>query len=266
MDWLQLSIYAARGLIYFIFFLIGITCFSFLNVVIYRLPINMKFTIGHSKCTSCGHKLAPKDLVPIVSWISLKGKCRYCGEKISARYTWVELLGGALAVFCTAYCGINLRALTVFLVLAVLTVITFIDIDCMEIPFVLNVTLFILGVVSIFTMNDVTIIERVIGMLCVSVPLYLIILVIPDGFGGGDIKLMFAAGFLLGWKATLMAFFIGLLIGGGYAIVLLARRKKGKKEHFAFGPFLSVGIAISMFVGNYLVDWYINIVKAAFYN
>lgn len=266
MSWLQLSIYLAKGLVYFIFFLIGITCFSFLNVVIYRLPLKMKFTFGHSKCTSCGHQLAPKDLVPIASWVSLKGKCRYCGEKISARYTWVELLGGCSAVLCTAYFGINLQALTAFLVLAVLTVITFIDMDCMRIPFELNVVLFGLGILSIFTMNDVTIWERVIGMICVSVPLYLIIWIIPDGFGGGDIKLMFAAGFLLGWKATLVAFFIGLLLGGGYAIGSLAGRKKGKKEHFAFGPYLCIGIAIAMFVGNILVDWYVHFVKAVFYN
>ena len=107
MDWLGISIIAARVLIEVVFFAIGISVFSFLNVVIYRLPRHMQFTGGRSMCTSCKHELASKDLVPVISWISLKGKCRYCGAPISARYTIVELLGGVFAVLFTLLCGIR---------------------------------------------------------------------------------------------------------------------------------------------------------------
>ena len=265
MNWLTISIYLSKGLIYLVFFLIGITVFSFANVVIYRLPEKKGFTKGSSMCRSCGHKLAVKDLIPIFSWIRLKGKCRYCGEKISVRYPLVELFGGICAVGLTAYYGITLKALTIFLLFTVFTIITLIDYDTMEIPPVLNIAVLILGIISIWTVGGVSILDRIIGMFCISLPLLLIVLIIPEGFGGGDIKLMFAAGFFLGWKMTVMGFFIGLVAGGIYGVILMARRKKGKKDHFAFGPFLCAGMAISIFVGTQLLDKYIDFIKVAFY-
>ena len=112
-------------------------------------------------------------------------------------------------------------------------------------------------------MDGVAIVSRLIGMICISLPLYLIVLIIPEGFGGGDIKLMFAAGFLLGWKATVVGFFIGLILGGIYGVICLVRRSHGKNDHFAFGPFLSVGLAITLFCGNDLMNRYIDFLKAA---
>lgn len=253
-----------RYLLYILFFIAGVIIFSFVNMVIYRLPKKQVFSKGKSSCISCGQKLAVKDKIPVVSWLALKGKCRYCGEKISVRYTIVELLGGVFAVVLAAYFGINLKALTMFLFFAILTVVTCIDMDIMEIPFVLNIGILVLGVISIFTVGEVRIVERIIGMFCISLPLYLIVLIIPEGFGGGDIKLMFAAGFLLGWKATVIGFFIGLILGGAYGGICLAGRKRGKKDHFAFGPFLSVGLAVSVFCGTQMMDLYINILKNAF--
>lgn len=220
-------------------FVAGVIVFVFVNAAIYCLPKKEK----------------------------IKKECltgRYDGEKISPRFVAICIMGGLFAAGLTAWYGVGLYALTVFLVLAVLTMITFIDIDVMEIPLVLNIALLVLGVISIWTMGCVSLISRIIGMFCISLPLFLIVLIIPDGFGGGDIKLMFAAGFLLGWKATVAAFLIGLVLGGIYGIVLLVRRKKGKKDHFAFGPFLSIGIAISMFCGTEIVDAYLNILKNAF--
>ena len=129
MDWLGISIIAARVLIEVVFFAIGISVFSFLNVVIYRLPRHMQFTGGRSICTSCKHELASKDLVPVISWISLKGKCRYCGAPISARYTIVELLGGVFAVLFTLLCGIRPMAAVYFILSGVITVVVFIYID-----------------------------------------------------------------------------------------------------------------------------------------
>ncbi len=112
---LEITIIIARSFIELLFFAIGACIFSFLNVIIYRLPRKMQFTMGSSMCTSCHHKLMAKDLVPIVSWCSLKGKCRYCGEKISVRYTIVEVLGGVAAVVWTLTLGINLWAVLAFI-------------------------------------------------------------------------------------------------------------------------------------------------------
>ena len=185
---------------------------------------------------------------------------------------FIQILGGVFGVLMVWQFDVSLEAVTVFLFFGLLTIITFIDADTMEIPFVLNVCILVLGVISIFTRGgfsltggDLSLVSRLIGMLCVSLPLFLIVLVIPDGFGGGDIKLMFAAGFFLGWKATVIAFFIGLIIGGCQGVILLARRKKGKDDHFAFGPALSVGLMIATFVGSQMMNSYINMIKASFY-
>ena len=126
---LEIAIIFARTLIELIFFAIGASIFSFLNVVIYRLPRHIQFSLGKSMCTSCGHSLAPNDLIPIISWVSLKGKCRYCGEPISARYTIVELIGGVSAVICTLVLGINVWALVAFLISGVVTVAAYIAYD-----------------------------------------------------------------------------------------------------------------------------------------
>ena len=129
MDWLTFSIVAARTLIEIIFFAIGASIFSFLNVIIYRLPRHKQFTFGKSMCTTCGHELSKKDLIPIISWISLRGKCRYCGARISVRYTIVEVLGGLFAVLWTLVFGIKWPALLAFLASGVVTVVLYILYD-----------------------------------------------------------------------------------------------------------------------------------------
>ena len=123
MDWLEFSIIAARVLIEIIFFAIGASIFSFLNVIIYRLPRRKQFTLGHSACTTCGHELTMRDMIPILSWLKLRGRCRYCGAKVSARYTVVETLGGAFAVLWTLLFGIKWPALLAFLASGVVIVV-----------------------------------------------------------------------------------------------------------------------------------------------
>ena len=225
-------------------FVLGVILFTLANEIILKLPNNENIFKGK-----------PKSL-----------------EKFSPRCLLIQILGGLFGVLMVWQFDISLEAVTVFLFFALLTIITFIDADTMEIPFVLNVCILVLGVISIFTRGgfaltggDLSLVSRLIGMLCVSLPLFLIVLIIPDGFGGGDIKLMFAAGFFLGWKATVIAFFIGLIIGGCQGVILLVRRKKGKDDHFAFGPALSVGLMIATFVGSQMMDSYINMIKASFY-
>ena len=129
MDIWLFQIIVARTLIEIIFFAIGASIFSFLNVIIYRLPRGMQFSFGKSMCTTCKHELARKDLIPIISWVSLRGKCRYCGAEISARYTIVEMIGGISAVVCTLFIGINLWALLAFLLSGVVVTALYILYD-----------------------------------------------------------------------------------------------------------------------------------------
>lgn len=254
-----------KACIFICVFLIGVIVFSFLSVVIERLPEKEgeKISAGRSRCPHCGHRWKLKESIPVFSWLYYRRKCVYCLEPISARYTMIELLGGILAVVLVIYYGIGLEALTLFLVYGILTAIAFIDIDTQYIPPVLNIILAVLGILSIWSLPGPTLLERGIGIFCISLPLLCIVLIKPEGFGGGDIKMMAAAGILLGWKANLVAFFIGLILGGAYGAFLLITKKKGKGEHFAFGPFLSIGIAISAFggFGTYVFQLYMHMIK-----
>lgn len=175
----------------------------------------------------------------------------------------VSLAGGILALVITGYYGMSMAALTLFLVSAVLVMITVIDAYTQMIPPVLNIILGALGLLSILTMPGMSVAERVIGFFCISVPMFLIVLLVPGGFGGGDIKMMAASGILLGWKGNLAAFFIGLIIGGVYGAFLLISGKKGRKEHFAFGPCLSIGIFVSAYagIGMRIVDQYLYMIQ-----
>ena len=175
----------------------------------------------------------------------------------------VSLAGGILALVITGYYGMSMAALTLFLVSAVLVMITVIDAYTQMIPPVLNIILGALGLLSILTIPGMSVAERVIGFFCISVPMFLTVLLVPGGFGGGDIKMMAASGILLGWKGNLAAFFIGLIIGGVYGAFLLISGKKGRKEHFAFGPCLSIGIFVSAYagIGMRIVDQYLYMIQ-----
>lgn len=244
-------------MIYILIFAFGAVIGSFLNVLIYRLPRHLNFVKGFSFCPNCEHRLYPKDLVPIFSWLFLGGKCRYCSEPISPRYMIVELISGLLALALYIFYPLPQAGL-LFVVGAILLVLTLIDADTQEIPDSLNIAILLCGIAAIWVMGDVTILSRVIGIFAISVPLLLIAILISGAFGGGDIKLMAAAGFLLGWQNAIVATFIGIILGGVYGIILLARRKKGRKEHFAFGPCLAVGIFSALLWGDKIIGWYLN--------
>jgi leader peptidase (prepilin peptidase)/N-methyltransferase len=273
-------------------FAFGAVVGSFLNVLIYRIPLKLEFVHGFSFCPSCEHRLKPLDLVPIFSYLLLRRKCRYCHEPISPRYMIVELLGGILALcswlafvgtdftqllgdgllitvdaapFLIAnpqFLGISavpLAAALYFIALALLLVIAFIDADTMEIPNGLNIALGVCALLSFLVAPEVGWLSHLIGLVAISVPLLIITLVIPGAFGGGDVKLMAAAGLLLGWQAALVATFIGIIIGGVQGVYLLATRKKDGKGHFAFGPALCVGIAVAMFFAPTIITWYLGL-------
>lgn len=196
-------------------------------------------------------------MVPVLGWVFLGGKCRYCKAGISVRYPLVELAGGIAAVLCSYHFGINPRAIIAFLFLCVLTVVSFVDMDTMEIPFSLVIAAALMGVLSVLFFPEISFVERVIGIFCVSVPLYLLTVAVPGAFGGGDIKLMAACGIFLGWKLNLLALFLGVMGGGIYGFWLLAAKRKKRTDHFAFGPFLCLGMAAALFWGEKILDWYL---------
>ena len=155
---------------------------------------------------------------------------------------------------------INLCVVTVFSLLTLLLIIAQIDQQTMEIPNGLVIACIVPAAMAVFAFPDVTLTERLIGVFSVSLPLFAITLAVPGAFGGGDIKLMAVIGFFLGWKMSLTAFMIAVFSGGIYGIGLLLSKKKGAKEQYAFGPFLCAGTALTLFVGEWLLSWYLSII------
>ncbi|PKM70886.1 MAG: prepilin peptidase, partial [Firmicutes bacterium HGW-Firmicutes-17] len=244
-------------ILYLYIFVIGIVIGSFLNVVIYRVPKELSFAKGRSFCPRCHAPIKGYHNIPVFSYLWLRGKCADCGESISIRYPLVELLTGIIAVLVFAVYGFSFQWLVVFAVGAILICITMIDFDTMIIPNGLVLALMAPALLSFFFFPQVGILSRVIGIFVISLPMLILVLFIPDAFGGGDIKLMAVAGFMLGWGNTLLATFIGLLLGGVVAVRLLA--KKTADKHMAFGPYLCIGIMTALLFGDIIIQWYFNL-------
>lgn len=244
--------------LYVYMFLIGCCVASFINVVIYRVPLGMSVAKGRSFCPACHHQLHAIDLIPILSYMTLSGKCRYCHSHIPIRDTLLELFGGLIAMLCFYRFGFDCMTLLSFVFLMVLQAISFIDLDTMEIPDGLVICCLIIALISIPIMN-LSIIERLIGFFSLSVPLYLLNFVIPDSFGGGDIKLLAACGMFLGWKNLLVGMFIAVILAGGYACYLMASGKISKSEHIAFGPYICIGMFIALLYGTQLLNAYLGL-------
>lgn len=248
-------------LLYVYSFLIGSILASFLNVVIYRVPKGISIAKGRSYCPECGHTLAWFDLFPVISYLQLKGSCRYCKAKIPMRDTVLELIGGLIGILCFIVYQFTWDTILVFAIMMILLTIAMIDFDTMTIPNGLLIVLSIPVVFMALLHGDVTLLDRVIGIFSIGLPMYLLILLIPDCFGGGDVKLIAVGGFLLGWKLTVLAGFIAILIGGLYASYLLLSKKSKKDAHIAFGPYLALGIVISLIYGNNLINAYLSLFK-----
>lgn len=242
-------------LIYFGIFLFGICFGSFLNVLILRIPLGQEFVITPSHCMSCGHKLAWFDNIPLVSWISLKGRCRYCKKKISVQYPIIEALNGVLWVLTFLLLGLNFMSLLYAGMISALIALSVIDFRTHEIPDGFQIFILALGIIA-------TIIDyknwplHIIGFFAISVPLLLLFYFSKGAaMGGGDVKLMAVTGLLIGWKNIIFGFIIGCILGS--VIHLLLMKYKKADRVLAFGPYLSMGIVIVLlFLGNFVSSYF----------
>lgn len=240
--------------------LFGIVIGSFLNVCIFRIPLKEDIAVERSHCMHCGHVLSWYELIPLFSFIIQGGKCRACKEKISIQYPLVEALNGILWGVVALIWGISWSTLIFCFATSVLIVISVIDIRTKEIPFSLNIALFALGIARVATdyKNWLT---YLIGFFAVSVVLLLILLISKGkAMGGGDVKLMAAAGLLLGWEGIILAFIIGCVLGSVIHLTIMAVNKK-KDHELAFGPYLSAGIYLTIIFGAYIINWYLGFFK-----
>ncbi len=239
----------------------GIVIGSFINVCIIRIPNKENITTTRSHCMSCGNVIKWYELIPILSYILLKGKCRFCKAKLSVQYPIIELLNGVLYCLIAHIMGLNIQSVLTMALSSALIVIAVIDWRTYEIPFGLNVFIAALGlvliVVKLINCDFSGVYSNLIG--AVSVSGFLLILYLATkgrGIGGGDIKLMAAAGLFLGWKNIILAFVIGCVLG---SIIHIVRMKVSKQDHvLAFGPYLAAGIFIASVCGEKIVDAYLN--------
>ncbi|MEG1391117.1 MAG: prepilin peptidase [Angelakisella sp.] len=252
-----MSLAVAYFLLYSIVFLFGSSVGSFLNVVIYRLPLGLSVAYGRSFCPHCHKTLRPYHMVPVLSWFLLRGCCHFCKAPIPVRYPLVEALGGLWAVLFVALYGFSIQTAIYLGVAIILMAISFIDLDTMTIPNGLLLFLLLPVLMSVFFLPFPGLISRFVGIFIISLPLWIIACLIPDAFGGGDIKLMAVCGLLLGTAGSLVAFFAALLLGGSYGIYLLSTGKAKRSSHFAFGPFLCAGILFAMIYGETVSSWYL---------
>lgn len=247
----------------FFLFIIGACLGSFINVVIDRLPRDENIFLGHSRCDSCKKKLKFYDLIPVFSYLFLRGKCRYCKKKIPSRVLLVEAASGLffVALFLLAFVNWIVYALYCGIFLC-LTAITFIDLDEGVIP---DVLLIAFGIFSaVFVLGSPTSVFIHILTAVVSFVFFLTIFLITRGrgIGFGDVKYALVIGFLLSPIQLIIAFYTAFLTGAIISIILIVRgKKKLKGGSIAFGPFLSLGVIISLLFENQILQIILSILR-----
>jgi len=261
MDTLLLFLDYYRILGGILFFILGSVVGSFLNVVIYRLPRHESLIFPQSHCPKCGHKLSSSDLIPIVSYIFLKGKCRYCGAKISPIYPTIEGLTGILFALIYLKFGFSLLTFKYIIFISFLIVVAFIDLfegvvfDSVVIPGALVGFLF--G--ALHNLKD-----TIFGVIFYAVLFFLIIVISKifykeGGMGEGDLTAGIMIGAFLGLRLGIVAFLLSFFIGAIVGILIMLVSKKGGKTQIPFVPYMAIASILAIFFGNYIIAFYLNL-------
>ena len=242
-------------ILFSIIFLFGIVIGSFLNVCIFRIPNKEDIVKTGSHCMSCGYRLKWYDMVPVISFLILRGKCRKCGAKLSVQYPLIEAANGILYVLIVWTGGLGIESLLYCLLASALLVLSVIDFRTYEIPFGINLFILALGLIRVGT-DYQNFLTYLIGLLSVSA--FLAVLYYATGgraIGGGDVKLMAACGLLLGWKLIILAFLSGCIFGA--VIHVIRMRISGESHVLAMGPYLSMGVLVAALWGEKMLTWYL---------
>ena len=236
---------------------------SFLNVCIYRIPMRESIVSPRSHCPACGHSIPWYHNLPVVSYVLLKGRCRFCGVKISPVYPLVEFGTGLVAVLLFLVFGLSILFPVYFVFVSALIVISFIDLEHRIIPDVISIPGILVGLGVAFFRPDLTPLNALIGsllggglLLAVVIGYYL--LTKREGMGLGDVKLLAMIGAFLGWKGMLFTLFSSSVLGALSGMVVMIVKKGDMKLAIPFGPFLSLGAVLYVFVGERLIGWYLN--------
>ena len=264
-----------------IFFLLGTAVGSFLNVCIDRLPAGGSLVRPSSRCDACQHTLSPKDLVPVFSYLWLRGRCRYCRASIPRRSMWVELGSGLLFTYIYWHYGLSVELAVTAFYCCIFVVLMVID---MEHKLILNkitypaavAALIILAIDSalpqwgllanlkflpetISFLPKPSILSGLIGGAAGFVFFLIPFLVYPRGMGAGDVKMAGLIGLIMGFPLVIVALFIGIVTGGVAAVILLLFKIKKRKDAIPYGAFLALGPIATLLWGSSILDWYIGL-------
>lgn len=237
-------------------FLLGLAIGSFLNVVIYRLPRHESLVRPASHCPGCGAAIRWYDNVPLVSWLVLRGRCRDCRTRISPRYLIVEFITGALYALAMWRLGLSWPLLVALAFIAALVAIAFIDLDLMVIPNAIVVPGAVIGLAASLVLDP----ERwwvylAAGFGAAAFCFALAMFWPGGGMGFGDVKMALFVGFVLGVN-VLVAFFTAFLVGSIVGIAVILKKRGDRKTKLPFGPFLTVGSLLALFLGEVIITWY----------
>ncbi len=232
-----------------------------MNVCIYRIAREESISFPPSHCTSCGYELKPKDLVPVLSYAFLGGKCRSCKEKISIRYPLIEILNALLYVVIYLNYGFSFELFKFAVFASLMIVIGFIDFDT---KYVFNSTV-ILGVVSgiIFLIAEWIITKNIpwtnLAGAAIGFGVIWTIVALTGGMGEGDIDIALICGLFLGIRGIIVTLFLAFVLGGVVALFMMILKLKDRKEEMAFGPYLAISGMIAMLYSTQLIELYLKL-------
>ncbi len=254
--------------------LFGLAIGSFVNVVVWRVPRGESVVRPPSACPRCGHPIRARDNVPVISWLVLRGRCRDCGEPISPRYPLVEAGCGALFGLAAWFTGPAWDLPAVLYLAGVGVALALIDLDTHRLPDALVLPSYV-AMAALLTLaswnptgtSDWGALARAgIGAAAMFVVYFALVLVYPAGMGFGDVKLAGVLGMVLGWygwSALAVGFFLPFVLGGLFALGLIAVRKATRKSGVPFGPWMVLGAGLGIVLGGHLVRWYFDALGAS---
>lgn len=243
--------------------LIGIIIGSFLNVCIYRIPKEESIVFPNSHCTTCEHNLNIFDLVPMFSWIFFRGRCRYCGVKVSKQYPIIEGITGLLFMFLYFKFGFTIEFLKYLVLTSILIVLAVIDIKT---KYVYDSVISILGIsgvvfilIEFFINKEVNVFNIIFGVIIPSI--IVTIFAYFKSMGWGDVEVIACVGLFLGFKLNMLNLYISIIIAGIYSIFLIIFRKIYKKQTIAFVPYIAFSSYVTIIFGNEILCWYLKFIN-----
>jgi leader peptidase (prepilin peptidase) / N-methyltransferase len=237
----------------------GLLIGSFLNVCIYRIPRNESISYPPSHCGSCGKNIKGYDLIPVISYTLLKGKCRYCKEKISIRYPAIEVLTAVLFSAVYIKYGLSFELLKYINLTALLIVISMIDLETTDVYFKTILFGIITGIIFIgfgYYLSEINVMNYLVAGLIGGLVIALII-VITKGMGWGDAEICLVCGLYLGLRHTVVMLLFAFIFGAVIGMALIVLKKKSRKDYIPFGPFIAAAAIFSILFGENVIFWYL---------